>query len=143
MRWIDNFYCACTCKQIAEDIYSINGTKIQFQLECNKNDIPLEYLGLATDHNGTDIVQTNQYNIKTNYSNYNINFFLMSYGWDVASIQADTAPTYIYDPHQRPDVKPHCCTNGSQYTKFANVAAATATASVQVTGAINDLAKIN
>ena len=67
------------------------GTKIQFQSERDKGDIPFEYLGLVKDYNGTDLVQTKKY-IEMNCSNY-INRFLKSHGWDVASDQPDAAPT--------------------------------------------------
>ena len=54
------------------------GTKIQFQSERDKGDIPFEYLGLVKDYNGTDLVQTKKY-IEMNCSNY-INQFLKSHG---------------------------------------------------------------
>ena len=76
-----------------EYIYNLIGTKIQFQSERDKGDIPFEYLGLVQDYNGTDFVQTKKY-IETNYSNY-IARFLKSHGWDVISDQPNTALTAV------------------------------------------------
>lgn len=42
---------------------------IHFQSERYKNKIPFKYVGLMTEYNGTDIVQTNQH-IEMNYYNY-------------------------------------------------------------------------
>ena len=93
LRQVDDFCCACTDEQDAKNIYNLIGTKIQFQSERDKGDIPFEYLGLVKDYNGTDLVQTKKY-IEMNCSNY-INRFLKSHGWDVASDQPDSAPTTV------------------------------------------------
>ena len=37
--------CVCTVEQDAKNIYNLIGTKIQFQSEREKGDIPFEYLG--------------------------------------------------------------------------------------------------
>ena len=58
LRQVDDFCCACTDEQDAKNIYNLVGTKIQFQSEQDKGDIPFEYLGLVKDYNGADLVQT-------------------------------------------------------------------------------------
>ena len=69
LRQVDDFCCACTVEQDAKNIYNLIGSKIQFQYEQDKGDIPFEYLGLVQDYNGTDLVQTKKY-IEMNCSNY-------------------------------------------------------------------------
>ena len=90
---VNNFCIRCTEEQDAKNIYNLIGTKIQFQSEQEKGDVPFEYLGLVTDYNGTDLVQTKKY-VEMNCSNY-INRFLKSHGWDVASDKPDASPTTV------------------------------------------------
>ena len=93
LRQVDDICCACTVEQGAMNVYNLIGTKIKFQSEQDKGDIPFDYLRLVQDYNGTDLVQNKKY-IAMNCSNY-IARFLKSHGWDVASDQLDTAPTTV------------------------------------------------
>ena len=58
LRQVDDFCIGCTDKQDAKNIYNLIGTKIQFQSEREKGDIPFKHLGMVTDYNDTDLVQT-------------------------------------------------------------------------------------
>ena len=79
LRQVDDFCTGCTEEQDAKNIYNLIGTKIQFQSEQEKGDVPFEYLVLVTDYNGTDLVQTKKY-VEMNCSNYTSQFLSLMVG---------------------------------------------------------------
>ena len=95
LKQVDNF-CTGTGyfnKQGAKNIYSFVVSKIQFQFEHDKGDMPFEYLGLVKNYNGADLVQSKRF-IGMNCSNY-INCSLKSYGQDVTSDELDSTSTTV------------------------------------------------
>ena len=83
MRQVDDFMIACTKESLAKNLTNIIGTKIRFETEKDRGEIPIEFLGLVDDYNGVDINQTNQY-VEMSAQRY-IGRFLTSHGWDEAS----------------------------------------------------------
>ena len=68
-RQIDNFCAAMISEKAAKDLFNNIGVKIQFPSEKEDSIIPFEFLGIVTDYNGVDIIQTPDY-IETSCKNY-------------------------------------------------------------------------
>ena len=83
LRQVDDFLLTCDSETTAKNIFDTIRKKIQFDSEKEKNIIPFEYLGVVTDYNGVDIIQTPDY-IEMSCGNY-IRRLLKSHGWDTAS----------------------------------------------------------
>ena len=76
-------------------IYDI-GVKIQFPSEKEDSKIPFEFLGVVTDYNSVDIIQTPDY-IKMSCKNYILRL-LKSHGWDTPT---PTAPPEEISHYQK------------------------------------------
>ncbi|MCE2996259.1 MAG: hypothetical protein LW863_11705 [Flammeovirgaceae bacterium] len=77
LRQVDDFALACTTENIAKDIYTIIGSKLQLPGEDTP---PIKYLGLIHEFNGIDIDQDDQY-IAISCSHY-IERVLKTHGWE-------------------------------------------------------------
>ena len=83
MRQVDDFMIACTDENMAKNITNIIGTKIRFETEKDRSEIPIEFLGMVDDYNGVDINQTDRF-VEMSAKRY-ISQFLTSHGWNEAS----------------------------------------------------------
>ena len=86
LRQIDNFCTGMTSEKAARDLFNDIGIKIQFPSEKEDGTIPFEFLGVVTDYNGVDIIQTPDY-IEMSCKNYILRL-LKSHGWDTPSTTA-------------------------------------------------------
>ena len=80
LRQIDDMLCACKHQKTAEDIANIIGTKLAFDTEKAEGIVPIEFMGIVTDYNGTDLHQTTHY-IEMSAESYLRRLF-KSHGWD-------------------------------------------------------------
>lgn len=83
MRQVDDFMITCTDENMAKNIRNIIGTKIRFETEKNRGEVPIEFLGMVDDYNGVDINQTDQL-VEMSAKRYN-GQFLTSHGWNETS----------------------------------------------------------
>ena len=86
LHQIDNFCTGITSEKAAPDLFNDIGIKIQFPSEKEDGTIPFEFLGVVTDYNGVDIIQTPDY-IEISCKNYILRL-LKSHGWDTPSTTA-------------------------------------------------------
>ena len=105
LRQIDILCTRMTSKKVARDLFNDIGVKIQFPSEKEDNKIPFEFLGVVTDYNGMDIIQTLDY-IKVSCKNYILRL-LKSHGWDTPSLTAPPGkkialPKYAVPPDPLP-----------------------------------------
>ena len=69
LRQIDDFCTGMTSEKAARDLFNNIDVKIQFLSEKEDGKIPFEFLGVVTDYNSVDIIQTPDY-IKMSCKNY-------------------------------------------------------------------------
>ena len=63
------FFSGITSEKAARDLFNDIGVKIQFLSEKQDRTIPFEFLGVISDYNGVDIIQTPDY-IEMSCKNY-------------------------------------------------------------------------
>ena len=69
----------CEHEKLAADIANIIGTKVKFPTE---QEIPMTFLGIVSDYNGVDIIQTRNH-VEISCANY-IDRIMKSHGWSTA-----------------------------------------------------------
>ena len=69
LRQIDNFCTGMTSEKAARDLFNDIGVKIQFPSEKEDGKILFEFLGVVTDYNDVNIIQTPDY-IEMSCKNY-------------------------------------------------------------------------
>ena len=104
LRQVDDFLLSCESDTIADAIFTIIGKHLRLP---NEPEPPFKNLGLATDYNGIDLIQTNEY-IEISCGNY-IDRVARSHGWSTPepdeTISKPTAPLpdkcldHIYREH--------------------------------------------